>query len=498
MVKDDSLPRNCWQLARVSQANISNDGHVRTVQVTVGDPSLSAKGKRNRPVRLLDRPIQKVKFYKSVGNTSVLSAVGSMDSMCGDALKLLFKYRGKVYLKASQDDTSSRIDQRNATNTGPVQGVEAHSDTVRSEGSQVRVEHEMESSDESEMEVSGESDEGDSSESVGDSDVIEVQLDNAHGGPNRHSDISSDDEGVLLRPVFQSTQVPKPAQQKSKHVSSKTKAPVEEFVNSLYVGTVEEVHDHLLAAETDPESGPAYDIRVLQRLLACNNVPQRLPFLCLSEREMRLQSHEDCSPVLIIHYQPTDKTVAVLRSLMQSAECLKALGDLNIHVALIGSSFADNALGKQGMRDGGAYDVELRIMHPTMTRGRMVVGNIVSGHERNFKEKLIKSAKEACQAATALAAHRNSMPEKKVQQKRLLALSEQAESSKRQRRLPDEGNDGDDSETGFWIVKPPKVRKPVALQPWPVIVEQNHKRCSTNSAPGPGIQRSNRSLEPME
>ena len=60
-----------------------------------------------------------------------------------------------------------------------VSGVEAHSDTDRSEGSQVRVEREMESSDESEMEVSG--------ESVGDSDVIEVQLDNAHGGPNRHS-----------------------------------------------------------------------------------------------------------------------------------------------------------------------------------------------------------------------------------------------------------------------------------------------------------------------
>ena len=58
-------------------------------------------------------------------------------------------------------------------------GFEAHSDTDRSEGSQVRVEHEME--------VSGESDESDSSESVGDSDVIEVQLDNAHGGPNRHS-----------------------------------------------------------------------------------------------------------------------------------------------------------------------------------------------------------------------------------------------------------------------------------------------------------------------
>ncbi|XP_067054847.1 uncharacterized protein [Acropora muricata] len=217
---------------------------------------------------------------------------------------------------------------------------------------------------------------------------------------------------------------------------------------------------------------------------------------------MRLQSHEDCSPVLIIHYQPTDKTVAVLRSLMQSAECLKALGDVNIHVALIGSSFADNALGKQGKRDGGASDVELCIMHPTMTRGRMVVGNIVSvfgylmKHSSScliyyFKEKLIKAAEEACQAATALAAHRTLIQEDcvskisqegtsclselnarekgqrchetnsqtevetddtivdtdEVRQKRLLALSEQAESSKRQRRVPDEGNDGDDSET---------------------------------------------------
>lgn len=42
---------------------------------------------------------------------------------------------------------------------------------------------------------------------------------------------------------------------------------------------------------TDPESGPAYDIRVLQRLLACNNVPQRLPFLSLSAREVSVQCH---------------------------------------------------------------------------------------------------------------------------------------------------------------------------------------------------------------
>lgn len=47
----------------------------------------------------------RVKFHKTVGNTSVLSMVGNIDSMCGDTLKLLFKYRGKIYLKASQGET---------------------------------------------------------------------------------------------------------------------------------------------------------------------------------------------------------------------------------------------------------------------------------------------------------------------------------------------------------------------------------------------------------
>ncbi len=60
IVKDDTLPRNCWQLARVSEANVGDDGYVRTVQVTIGDPSLAAKGQRTRPVRRLDRPIHKL------------------------------------------------------------------------------------------------------------------------------------------------------------------------------------------------------------------------------------------------------------------------------------------------------------------------------------------------------------------------------------------------------------------------------------------------------
>ena len=42
----------------------------------------------------------RVKFYKTVGNTNVLSAVGNIDSMCGDALKLLFQVPRKNILES--------------------------------------------------------------------------------------------------------------------------------------------------------------------------------------------------------------------------------------------------------------------------------------------------------------------------------------------------------------------------------------------------------------
>ena len=60
IVKDDSLPRNCWQLARISSVDQSKDGLVRTVQVTLGDASIGADGKRTRPIRTLERPIHKL------------------------------------------------------------------------------------------------------------------------------------------------------------------------------------------------------------------------------------------------------------------------------------------------------------------------------------------------------------------------------------------------------------------------------------------------------
>lgn len=60
IVKDDTLPRNCWQLARVSRTHPSEDGYIRSVQVDLGDADLPADGKRKEPVRRLDRPVNKL------------------------------------------------------------------------------------------------------------------------------------------------------------------------------------------------------------------------------------------------------------------------------------------------------------------------------------------------------------------------------------------------------------------------------------------------------
>ena len=60
IVKDESLPRSAWQLARVSVVYPSSDGHVRKVQVALADSFLDNKGKRIRTVRYLERPVQKL------------------------------------------------------------------------------------------------------------------------------------------------------------------------------------------------------------------------------------------------------------------------------------------------------------------------------------------------------------------------------------------------------------------------------------------------------
>ena len=60
IVKDANLPRNCWRLGRISKTFLGEDGYVRTVELTVGDPSLDTKGKRTSALKTIQRPIHKL------------------------------------------------------------------------------------------------------------------------------------------------------------------------------------------------------------------------------------------------------------------------------------------------------------------------------------------------------------------------------------------------------------------------------------------------------
>ena len=60
IVKDDNLPRNRWQLARMVHPYASDDGLVRRVKVVVTDPSLDKHGKRSKEPVFFERPVQKL------------------------------------------------------------------------------------------------------------------------------------------------------------------------------------------------------------------------------------------------------------------------------------------------------------------------------------------------------------------------------------------------------------------------------------------------------
>ena len=66
IIKDDELvPRNKWQLARVVDIFPSADGYVRNVKLALADETLDRDGKRIKPMRYLDRPVQKLVLLQS-------------------------------------------------------------------------------------------------------------------------------------------------------------------------------------------------------------------------------------------------------------------------------------------------------------------------------------------------------------------------------------------------------------------------------------------------
>ena len=60
IVRNDNLPRNMWQIARVEEAYCDPDGYVRKAKLAVGDVTLDGKGRRVKNISYLERPVHKL------------------------------------------------------------------------------------------------------------------------------------------------------------------------------------------------------------------------------------------------------------------------------------------------------------------------------------------------------------------------------------------------------------------------------------------------------
>ena len=64
IIKDEDEPRSMWQLARVTETFQSADGHVRKVKVAVADRELDNSGKKVKPIKFQERPIQNLVLFQ--------------------------------------------------------------------------------------------------------------------------------------------------------------------------------------------------------------------------------------------------------------------------------------------------------------------------------------------------------------------------------------------------------------------------------------------------
>jgi len=58
IIGNDNIPRNQWQLARVTRAPKGDDGLIHKVDLAVGDHHPSSSGKRTKRVSFLEHPNQ--------------------------------------------------------------------------------------------------------------------------------------------------------------------------------------------------------------------------------------------------------------------------------------------------------------------------------------------------------------------------------------------------------------------------------------------------------
>lgn len=77
LIKDLNLPRNVWQLSRVSKIYPSTDGKVRSVQVALADSHLDKNGKRSAPIKYLDRPVHKLVLLMPAENKGEAGVIPS-------------------------------------------------------------------------------------------------------------------------------------------------------------------------------------------------------------------------------------------------------------------------------------------------------------------------------------------------------------------------------------------------------------------------------------
>ena len=60
LIKDDNLPRGQWLIGKVVKLYTSQDHMIRSVKLLIGTSQLTEVGKRQSPVKYLDRPIHKL------------------------------------------------------------------------------------------------------------------------------------------------------------------------------------------------------------------------------------------------------------------------------------------------------------------------------------------------------------------------------------------------------------------------------------------------------
>lgn len=112
-----------------------------------------------------------------------------------------------------------------------------------------------------------------------------------------------------------------------------------------------------------------------------------------SGQKMKKQCHADFTPLVLIRYTPHQSAMAALRYLLSIAELLKGC---YIQVILQGSSFDDRVCGAHQMSTTSSTDdLEVRILHPTLSSLKMFRGTIVAGSDKDFIKDLTKALEQA-------------------------------------------------------------------------------------------------------